>query len=112
MNRVMAYSMAGVIVTASICISPTGRMRIALNESYSQLELRHASSQLRAVFSKEPFHAPIIDLHGCLGGVCRPDGSAADNEVALTIKNHQFSPAEIKVPANQRIKLNVITDCP
>ena len=32
---------------------------------------------------------------------------AADNEVALIIKNHQFSPAEIKVPVNQRVKLNV-----
>lgn len=32
---------------------------------------------------------------------------AADNEVALTIKNHLFTPAEIKVPANQRIKLSV-----
>jgi plastocyanin domain-containing protein len=36
-----------------------------------------------------------------------PMAQAADNEVALTIKNHQFSPAEIKVPANQRIKLSV-----
>lgn len=36
-----------------------------------------------------------------------PLAQAADNEVALTIKNHLFSPAEIKVPANQRIKLNV-----
>ena len=32
---------------------------------------------------------------------------ATDNEVALTIKNHQFSPAEIKVSANQRIKLSI-----
>jgi heme/copper-type cytochrome/quinol oxidase subunit 2 len=32
---------------------------------------------------------------------------AADNEVELIIKNHLFAPAEIKVPANQRIKLNV-----
>lgn len=32
---------------------------------------------------------------------------AADKEVALIIKDHQFSPAEIKVPANEKIKLNV-----
>jgi hypothetical protein len=32
---------------------------------------------------------------------------AADGEVALTIKDHQFSPAEIKVATNQRIKLSV-----
>lgn len=40
-------------------------------------------------------------------GLMAPFAQAADNEVALTIKNHLFSPAEIKVPANQRIKLNV-----
>lgn len=40
-------------------------------------------------------------------GLMAPLAQAADNEVALTIKNHLFSPAEIKVPANQRIKLNV-----
>jgi hypothetical protein len=32
---------------------------------------------------------------------------AADAEVALSIKNHRFEPAELKVPANQRIKLVV-----
>ena len=32
---------------------------------------------------------------------------AADTEFAMVIKSHQFVPAEIKVPANQRIKLNV-----
>ena len=40
-------------------------------------------------------------------GLLVPLAQAADNEVALTIKNHLFSPAEVKVPANQRIKLNV-----
>jgi plastocyanin len=32
---------------------------------------------------------------------------AADNELALIIKNHRFEPAELKVPAGQRIKLVV-----
>ena len=41
------------------------------------------------------------------GAFLTPLAQAADNEVVLTIKNHQFAPAEIKVPANQRIKLNV-----
>jgi len=40
-------------------------------------------------------------------GLVASVAQAADNEVALTIKNHLFSPAEIKVPANERIKLNV-----
>jgi heme/copper-type cytochrome/quinol oxidase subunit 2 len=42
-----------------------------------------------------------------LAAFVAPMAQAADNEVALTIKNHLFSPAEIRVPANQRIKLNV-----
>ncbi|MHA3056548.1 cupredoxin domain-containing protein [Acinetobacter sp. ANC 4641] len=32
---------------------------------------------------------------------------AVDAEQSLVIKNHRFEPAEIKVAANQRIKLNV-----
>ena len=42
-----------------------------------------------------------------IGALLTPLAHATDNEMALTIKNHQFAPAEIKVPANQRIKLNV-----
>lgn len=32
---------------------------------------------------------------------------AADPEVQLVIKNHRFEPAELKVPAGQRVKLIV-----
>lgn len=32
---------------------------------------------------------------------------AADNEFSLTIKNHQFSPTELKVPAGKKVKLIV-----
>ena len=32
---------------------------------------------------------------------------AADREVALSIKNHRFDPAEIRVPAGEKIKLMV-----
>jgi hypothetical protein len=32
---------------------------------------------------------------------------AADVESSLVIKNHRFEPAELKVPANQRVKLTV-----
>ncbi len=31
--------------------------------------------------------------------------SAADAEIAITIKDHQFSPAEVRVPAGKKIKL-------
>lgn len=32
---------------------------------------------------------------------------AADLEAALVIKNHRFEPAELKVPAHQRVRLTV-----
>lgn len=32
---------------------------------------------------------------------------AADAEATLVIKNHRFEPAELKVPANQRVRLSV-----
>jgi heme/copper-type cytochrome/quinol oxidase subunit 2 len=40
---------------------------------------------------------------GLVGGVAQ----AADAEIPLVIKNHRFEPAEIKVPAGQRVKLMV-----
>ncbi len=30
---------------------------------------------------------------------------AADNEFSITIKDHKFSPAEVRVPAGQKVKL-------
>lgn len=36
-----------------------------------------------------------------------PAAHAADATLTLTIKNHRFEPSELKVPANQRIKLIV-----
>ena len=38
-----------------------------------------------------------------------PVGARAD-DLVVTIKDHKFSPAEIKVPANQRIELTVVND--
>jgi plastocyanin len=35
------------------------------------------------------------------------NAQAADLEVLLVIKNHRFEPAELKVPAGQRVKLIV-----
>jgi Cupredoxin-like domain len=32
---------------------------------------------------------------------------AADLELSLIIKNNKFEPSELKVPANQRVKLNI-----
>jgi Cupredoxin-like domain len=35
---------------------------------------------------------------------------ARADELVLTIKDHKFSPTEIKVPANQRVEITVIND--
>jgi len=42
-----------------------------------------------------------------LGCVLNPLAWADGDEVTLVIKNHRFEPAEVRVAANQRIKLNV-----
>ena len=41
------------------------------------------------------------------GTLLVPSAQAAESEVALVIHNHRFSPTEVKVAANQRIKLQV-----
>lgn len=38
--------------------------------------------------------------------------AAAAQEFTLSIKDHVFSPAELKVPANTRIVINVVNDDP
>jgi plastocyanin domain-containing protein len=36
--------------------------------------------------------------------------SAGAQDLTLTIKDHKFTPSEIKVPANKRVKLTVVND--
>jgi len=44
---------------------------------------------------------------------CPAAGFAQGNDtVTLTIKDHKFSPAEIKVPANKRVVITVVNDDP
>ena len=43
--------------------------------------------------------------------VLAPAAARADN-MTLTLKNHKFTPSEIKVPANKRVKLTVVNDDP
>src|SRR5262247_2151081 len=38
--------------------------------------------------------------------------SLRPQDFSITIKNHRFTPAEIKVPANKRIQLTVVNDDP
>ena len=37
---------------------------------------------------------------------------AQSAEIKLTIRDHRFSPAEVRVPANQKVRLLVVNDDP
>jgi len=38
--------------------------------------------------------------------------SRADEPIVITIKNHKFTPAEVKIPAGKRVELTVVNDDP
>jgi plastocyanin domain-containing protein len=38
--------------------------------------------------------------------------TARADDLTLTLKEHKFTPSEIKVPANKRVKLTVVNDDP
>ena len=39
-----------------------------------------------------------------------PISARADDNPTLTIKDHKFTPAEIKVPANKRVEITVVNE--
>jgi hypothetical protein len=47
---------------------------------------------------------------GVIGLLALGDASARADDYVLTIKDHQFTPAEIKVPANQRVAITVVNE--
>jgi len=53
-------------------------------------------------------HAVIV-LAGLALLICAPIGAQAQ-DVTITIKNHRFQPAEVKVPANKRVKVTVANE--
>jgi plastocyanin domain-containing protein len=57
-------------------------------------------------------HKTVLGLAALLTlFVLAPAGARAD-DLTLTLKDHKFTPAEIKVPANKRVKLTVVNDDP
>ena len=54
----------------------------------------------------------ILVLAGLAAMLSIAPVAAQAQDVTVTIKNHRFSPAEIKVPANKRVKLTVVNDDP
>jgi hypothetical protein len=63
------------------------------------------------MFSRRPSPRPVTHFHrlaACaLLVVANASGAAPEPEVLLVIREHRFEPPELKVPANQRIKLIV-----
>lgn len=55
------------------------------------------------------FRSLVFSLAGALisASLLATGAFAAEPEVLLVIKNHRFEPAEVKVPAGQRVKLVV-----
>ncbi len=54
----------------------------------------------------------LIILAGIAAALVLAPATTRAQDYTITIKNHQFSPAEIKVPANTRVKLTVVNDDP
>jgi Cupredoxin-like domain len=52
----------------------------------------------------------IIVAVGIAGLLVMSTAAARSQDYVVTIKNHRFSPAEIKVPANQRITITVVNE--
>ncbi|NEX59560.1 cupredoxin domain-containing protein [Noviherbaspirillum galbum] len=57
---------------------------------------------------KHRLHAFLPVLAASIALCIAPGASAADAEARITIQEHKFVPAELKVPAGQRVKLLVL----
>jgi plastocyanin domain-containing protein len=54
----------------------------------------------------------FLVLFGLAALVTLAPAAARADDYTLTIKDHRFTPAEIKVPANQRVKITVVNEDP
>ena len=52
----------------------------------------------------------ILVLAGLAAVLTLAPATGRADDLTLTLKDHKFSPAEIKVPANKRVKLTVVND--
>jgi plastocyanin len=52
----------------------------------------------------------LIVLAGLAAFLALAPVATQAQDLILTIKDHKFTPAEIKVPANKRVKLTVVND--
>lgn len=52
----------------------------------------------------------LFIVFGIVGLVAAGNAAARADDYVVTIKDHRFTPAEIKVPANQRVTITVVNN--
>jgi plastocyanin domain-containing protein len=54
----------------------------------------------------------FLVLFSTVAAIILAPGSLRAQDVTITIKNHRFTPSEVKVPANKRVQITVVNDDP
>ena len=54
----------------------------------------------------------IFLASGCALALAALSPARADDEIVITIKDHKFTPSEVKVPANKRVVITIVNDDP
>ena len=54
----------------------------------------------------------FLILVGTVAAMVLVPASLRAQDVTITIKNHRFTPSEVKVPANKRVQITVVNDDP
>src|SRR5262245_20393813 len=54
----------------------------------------------------------FLVLFSTVAAISLAPGSLRAQDVTITIKNHRFTPSEVRVPANKRVQITVVNDDP
>jgi hypothetical protein len=68
------------------------------------------SAFVRAAFYREEQMRSCLVVISIVGLLAAGAASARADDYVLTIKDHRFSPTEIRVPANQRVTITVVNE--
>jgi Cupredoxin-like domain len=68
------------------------------------------SAFVRATFYREEQMRRYLVVISIVGLLAAGAASARADDYVLTIKDHRFSPTEIRVPANQRVTITVVNE--
>jgi hypothetical protein len=83
-------------------------IRVYNLSTLAQHLIQSESTHLKADMQTIPIRSALISTcFFMLAAFTSGAAFSADLDVALTIKNHRFDPVELKVPANQRLRLTI-----